>query len=48
LTRQNSRRIIIKGAPVLALRAAVVVERLGFDWEEALTMGRVVAGLPSG
>jgi hypothetical protein len=35
----------INRAPVLTLWAAVVAERLGFDWEEALTLGRAVAGL---
>ncbi len=38
-------RIAINRAPVLTLWAAVVAERLGFDWNEALTLGRVVAGL---
>ncbi len=32
-------------AAVLTLWAAVVAERLGFDWDEALTLGRAVAGL---
>ena len=32
-------------APVLMLWAAVVAEQLGFDRNEALTLGRVVAGL---
>lgn len=30
---------------MLTLWAAVVAERLGFDWHEALTLGRAVAGL---
>jgi len=30
----------INRAPVLTLWPAVVAERLGFDWEEALTLGR--------
>lgn len=30
---------------VLTLRASVVAERLGFDHDEALTLGRAVAGL---
>jgi hypothetical protein len=38
-------RITVNRAPVLTLWAAVVAERLGFDWHEALTLGRVVAGL---
>ena len=39
------RTITINRAPVLTLWAAVVAERLGFDREEALTLGRAVAGL---
>ncbi|NIP73955.1 MAG: hypothetical protein GWO16_13480 [Gammaproteobacteria bacterium] len=35
----------INRAPVLTLWAAVVAERLGFAWDEALTLGRAVAGL---
>jgi hypothetical protein len=35
----------INRAPVLTLWAAVVAERLGFTWDEALTLGRAVAGL---
>ena len=35
----------INRAPVLTLWAAVVAERLGFDREEALTLGKAVAGL---
>src|SRR6266545_3708398 len=37
--------IQINRAPVLTLWAAVVAERLGYDREEALTLGRAVAGL---
>lgn len=37
--------IKINRAAVLTLWAAVVAERLGFDWQEALTLGRAVAGL---
>lgn len=37
--------LMINRAPVLTLWAAVVAERLGFDEDEALTLGRVVAGL---
>jgi len=40
-----TRTISINRAPVLTLWAAVVAERLGFDREEALTLGRAVAGL---
>ena len=32
-------------APVLTLWAAVVAEVLGFEYDEALTLGRAVAGL---
>jgi hypothetical protein len=39
------RTIKINRAPVLTLRVAVVAERLGLDGEEALTMGKAVAGL---
>ena len=38
-------RIKVNRAPVLTLWAAVVAERLGFDNDEALTLGRAVAGL---
>ena len=37
--------IRINRAPVLTLWAAVVAERLGFDHDEALTLGRAIAGL---
>jgi hypothetical protein len=37
--------ITINRAPVLTLWAAVVAERLGFAHDEALTLGRAVAGL---
>ncbi len=37
--------IRINRAPVMTLWAAVVAERLGFDEDEALTIGRAVAGL---
>jgi hypothetical protein len=37
--------ISINRAPVLTLWAAVVAERLGFDYKEALSLGRAVAGL---
>jgi hypothetical protein len=42
---RSSPQITVNRAPVLTLWAAVVAERLGFDRDEALTMGRVVAGL---
>ena len=41
----GSRTISINRAPVLTLWAAVVPERLGFHQDEALTLGRAVAGL---
>lgn len=41
----TSKTASINRAPVLTLWAAVVAERLGFDEDEALTLGRSVAGL---
>jgi hypothetical protein len=41
----GSRTIYINRAPVLTLWAAVVAERLGFLRDEALTLGRAVAGV---
>ena len=37
--------IRVNRAPVMTLWAVVVAEHMGFDEEEAPTMGRVVAGL---
>jgi hypothetical protein len=37
--------VTINRAPVLTLWAAVVAERLGFDADAALTLGKVLAGL---
>jgi hypothetical protein len=37
--------ILINRAPVLTLWAAVVAERLGFDREAALSLGKTLAGL---
>lgn len=37
--------ITINRAPVLTLWASVVAERLGYDRDEAVTLGRAVAGL---
>ena len=37
--------ILINRAPVLTLWASVVAERLGFDRDAALTLGKAVAGL---
>jgi hypothetical protein len=41
----KSKMISINRAPVLTLWATVVAERLGFNRDEALTLGRAVAGL---
>lgn len=40
-----NKTIKINRAPVLTLWAAVVAERLGYDEETALTLGKAVAGL---
>ncbi|MHB1426602.1 MAG: hypothetical protein ACYC3I_25860 [Gemmataceae bacterium] len=40
-----SKIISIKRAPVLTLWAVVVAQRLGFNEDEALTLGKAVAGL---
>ena len=40
-----TRSISINRAPVLTLWAVVVAQRLGFDEDEALTLGKAVAGL---
>jgi hypothetical protein len=37
--------VTINRAPVLTLWATVVAERLGYDHEAALTLGKAVAGL---
>jgi hypothetical protein len=42
MTAQN---ILINRAPVLTLWAATVAERLGFDRDEALSLGKALAGL---
>jgi hypothetical protein len=41
----SAHTISINRAPVLTLWAAVVAERLGFRTDEALTLGRALAGL---
>ncbi|MGA7791770.1 MAG: hypothetical protein WCA19_01945 [Candidatus Acidiferrales bacterium] len=41
----TERNILINRAPVLTLWAATVAERLGFDQDEALSLGKAVAGL---
>ena len=35
----------VNRAPVLTLWAAVVAERMGFEWDTALTLGKALAGL---
>ena len=40
-----AQRIMMNRAPVLTLWAAVVAERLGYDRDAALTLGKAVAGL---
>jgi hypothetical protein len=37
--------LLINRAPVLTLWATIVAERLGFDHDEALSLGKAVAGL---
>lgn len=36
--------VTVNRAPVLTLWATVVAERLGYDWDAALTLGKAVAG----
>ncbi len=43
--KEKRSSVMINRAPVLTLWAAVVAEILGFDYNEALTLGRAVAGL---
>ena len=43
-TSEHDRLIRVNRAPVLTLWATVVAERLGFDRDAALTLGRAVAG----
>ena len=43
--KMASTTISINRAPVLTLWAAVVAQRLGFAEDEALTLGKAVAGL---
>jgi hypothetical protein len=37
--------VMVNRAPVLTLWAAVVAERIGFDYETALTLGKTLAGM---
>ena len=41
----SKRTVLVNRAPVLTLWAAVVAERLGFNPDEALSLGKAVAGL---
>lgn len=41
----SSRSISINRAPVLTLWASVVAQRLGLDKDEALSLGKALAGL---
>src|SRR6202166_4871195 len=41
----TERHILINRAPVLTLWASTVAERMGFDQDEALSLGKAVAGL---
>jgi hypothetical protein len=41
----NTLNILINRAPVLTLWAATVAERLGYERDEALSLGKAVAGL---
>jgi len=41
----KANKILINRAPVLTLWAAVVAERLGFNHDEALSLGKALAGL---
>ncbi len=45
MTTSATNKIQINRAPVLTLWAAVVAERLGFEEEEALSLGKALAGL---
>jgi hypothetical protein len=39
------KKLLVNRAPVLTLWASVVAERLGYDRQEALTLGQAVAGM---
>jgi hypothetical protein len=41
----SSRTVLVNRAPVLTLWATIVAERLGYDHDAALTLGKAVAGL---
>jgi hypothetical protein len=44
-TQMTANKILINRAPVLTLWASVVAERLGFKHDEALSLGKALAGL---
>src|SRR3954471_18256927 len=44
-TEQPWQTLMVNRAPVLTLWGAVVAERLGFNWDEALSLGSAVAVL---
>ncbi len=41
----NRKTVLVNRAPVLTLWASIVAERLGFDREAALSLGKALAGL---
>lgn len=43
-TSKANKSVTVNRAPVLTLWVAVVAQRQGYSWQEALTFGRVVAG----
>ena len=45
LKRMATNKVLINRAPVLTLWAAIVAERLGFNHDEALSLGMALAGL---
>src|ERR1017187_134182 len=45
VTRMARHKILINRAPVLTLWAMVVADRLGFKHDEALSLGKALAGL---
>src|SRR6266699_6475515 len=44
-TPMTGNKILVNRAPVLTLWAAAVAERLGFNHDEALSLGKALAGL---
>lgn len=45
MNKKLPQTVLVNRAPVLTLWAAVVAERLGYDHDTALTLGKAVAGL---